>query len=161
VRNFASNGLDNLQTSMNNALIKRLPKGVIVAWYGSVNTIPSGWALCDGQNGTPDLIDRFVLGGPVAKRLQYGGDDNFTLEENNLPTHCHALFYKKTEDGEERTYAVVATRTLQKAKDKGGGGVRAFDTGGHEYMYYTGNTGNGAKVEYMPKYYQLCYIMKL
>lgn len=35
-----------------------LPTGVIVAWTGS--TPPSGWALCDGTNGTPDLRGRFI-----------------------------------------------------------------------------------------------------
>ncbi|WP_387795992.1 tail fiber protein, partial [Photorhabdus sp. RM125S] len=38
-----------------------LPKGVIVMFSGS--TAPTGWALCDGNNGTPNLIDRFILGG--------------------------------------------------------------------------------------------------
>src|SRR3989338_5938906 len=39
-----------------------VPTGVIVMWSGSVDSIPSGWSLCDGTNGTPDLRDRFVMG---------------------------------------------------------------------------------------------------
>ena len=35
---------------------------MIVAWSGSITTIPSGWGLCDGTRGTPDLRGRFVLG---------------------------------------------------------------------------------------------------
>ena len=35
-----------------------VPPGVIVMWSGSVATIPSGWILCNGSNGTPDLRDR-------------------------------------------------------------------------------------------------------
>jgi len=35
---------------------------MILAWYGSIATIPSGFSLCDGNNGTPDLRDRFVIG---------------------------------------------------------------------------------------------------
>ena len=31
-------------------------------WAGTVASIPAGFALCDGQNGTPDLRDRFVRG---------------------------------------------------------------------------------------------------
>jgi hypothetical protein len=31
-------------------------------WSGSIATIPSGWVLCDGQNGTPDLRDKFIIG---------------------------------------------------------------------------------------------------
>jgi hypothetical protein len=39
-----------------------VPVGVIVAWSGSIANIPSGWVLCDGQNDTPDLRDKFVIG---------------------------------------------------------------------------------------------------
>ena len=39
-----------------------VPLGAIVMWGGTEANIPSGWALCNGQNGTPDLRDRFVLG---------------------------------------------------------------------------------------------------
>lgn len=39
-----------------------LPKGVILMWSGSVVSIPTGWALCNGLNGTPDLRNRFILG---------------------------------------------------------------------------------------------------
>ncbi|ETS30589.1 hypothetical protein BB987_01955 [Photorhabdus temperata] len=40
---------------------KVLPRGMIVMFSGS--SVPTGWALCDGENGTPNLIDRFILGG--------------------------------------------------------------------------------------------------
>ncbi|EYU13881.1 tail fiber protein [Photorhabdus aegyptia] len=40
---------------------KVLPRGMIVMFSGS--SVPEGWALCDGNNGTPNLIDRFILGG--------------------------------------------------------------------------------------------------
>jgi microcystin-dependent protein len=35
-----------------------LPKGVIVAWHGT--EVPKGWALCNGENDTPDLRGRFI-----------------------------------------------------------------------------------------------------
>ena len=38
------------------------PQGIIVMWSGSVASIPTGWNLCDGTNGTPNLRDRFVVG---------------------------------------------------------------------------------------------------
>ena len=31
-------------------------------WSGSVSNIPTGWQLCDGTNGSPDLRDKFVIG---------------------------------------------------------------------------------------------------
>ena len=39
-----------------------LPAGTIVMWSGLVGSIPTGWTLCDGTLGTPDLRDRFVRG---------------------------------------------------------------------------------------------------
>jgi hypothetical protein len=41
---------------------KLFPSGGIILWRGSIASIPSGWALCDGNNGTPNLKDRFVVG---------------------------------------------------------------------------------------------------
>lgn len=39
-----------------------IPSGLIAMWHGSIATIPDGWVLCNGDNGTPDLRDRFVIG---------------------------------------------------------------------------------------------------
>ena len=36
--------------------------GMIMLWYGTVASIPSGWHECDGTMGTPDMRDRFVRG---------------------------------------------------------------------------------------------------
>lgn len=40
----------------------RLPSGFIGLWSGSVASIPTGWLLCNGTNGTPDLRNRFIVG---------------------------------------------------------------------------------------------------
>ena len=39
-----------------------IPIGGIIMWSGSIASIPSGWALCDGTSGTPNLTDKFVVG---------------------------------------------------------------------------------------------------
>jgi hypothetical protein len=40
----------------------QLPLGTILMWSGEKATIPPGWAVCDGQNGTPNLVDQFIQG---------------------------------------------------------------------------------------------------
>ena len=45
-----------------NGPINFLPKGCVIAWSGVLENIPYGWALCDGSNGRPDLIGRFIVG---------------------------------------------------------------------------------------------------
>ncbi len=38
-----------------------VPSGAINMWSGTVASIPTGWSLCDGSNGTPDLTDKFII----------------------------------------------------------------------------------------------------
>jgi hypothetical protein len=38
-----------------------VPSGIISMWSGLNAAIPAGWLLCDGTNGTPNLIDRFIV----------------------------------------------------------------------------------------------------
>ncbi|PHM29687.1 tail fiber protein [Xenorhabdus budapestensis] len=57
-----------------------LPKGMIVMFSGK--DIPVGWALCDGSKGTPNLIDRFIMGGTIQNT--HGKSSNtFSGNENN------------------------------------------------------------------------------
>ena len=39
-----------------------LPTGAIVMWSGATNAIPSGYVICDGNNNTPDLRNKFIIG---------------------------------------------------------------------------------------------------
>ena len=39
-----------------------VPVGGIIMWSGTTENVPAGWRLCDGNNGTPNLTDRFVIG---------------------------------------------------------------------------------------------------
>ena len=39
-----------------------IPIGGIIMWSGTIATIPTGWSLCNGSNGTPDLTNRFIIG---------------------------------------------------------------------------------------------------
>jgi len=56
--------LDNIYPILQNApeSAPAVPTGVILLWSGSTGSVPSGWYLCDGTNGTPDLRDRFIIG---------------------------------------------------------------------------------------------------
>lgn len=90
-----------------NAVSETLPQGTIVMWSGSITSIPSGWILCDGTNGTPDLRDKFIvgarqdLGGTARTNLtgsltQSGGVSTLTgvsgshqLTVPELPPHQH------------------------------------------------------------------------
>lgn len=84
-------------------LMPSMPTGAIIMWYGALGSVPSGWQLCNGTNGTPDLRDRFVLGAGGAVALggtggasttgAAAGDTGSTvLTEAQLPAHRHSLW---------------------------------------------------------------------
>lgn len=51
----------------------------IFLWNGAIVDIPTGFALCDGNNGTPNLTDRFVPGaGDSFAPDDQGGSVNHT-----------------------------------------------------------------------------------
>jgi hypothetical protein len=64
-----------------------VPKGIIAQWAGQLADVPSGWAVCDGQNGTPDLRDKFVVGaGNLYNVTQQGGSKDAVVV-----AHTHTL----------------------------------------------------------------------
>jgi len=88
---------------INGVTNSQVPIGLIQIWYGTVETIPAGWVLCDGTTGitrsdgggtidTPDLRDRFVRGVSTAPQVgQSGGVNTITLSEANLAEHTHTF----------------------------------------------------------------------
>lgn len=67
-----------------------VPSGVITMWSGSIATIPPGWNLCDGTNGTPDLRNRFVVGAGSSYGVgDAGGSNEVTLSSAQMPSHSH------------------------------------------------------------------------
>ena len=63
--------------------------GMIMLWYGSVASIPSGWVLCDGNNNTPDLRNRFVVGAGTGGN--YSPDDTGGSADATLVSHSHTI----------------------------------------------------------------------
>lgn len=62
------------------------PSGGIIIWSGSAAAIPSGWLLCNGANGTPDLRNSFVIGaGSTYAVGATGGQSSIT----SVPAHTH------------------------------------------------------------------------
>jgi hypothetical protein len=75
----------NLEDSKyNDALNYLVPSGLISMWHGANNTIPTGWSLCDGANGTPDLRDRFIVGAGTRWAVgDTGGSHNAVVVSHN------------------------------------------------------------------------------
>ena len=66
--------------------------GMIILWSGNTSNIPTGFVLCDGNNSTPNLTDRFVVGaGAAYSPGSTGGNNSQTISESQLPSHNHSF----------------------------------------------------------------------
>jgi microcystin-dependent protein len=69
-----------------------LPTGIIVMWNSTAASIPAGWQLCNGSNGTPDLRGQFVVGaGGSYTPGDTGGTNSVTLSASAMPIHTHEI----------------------------------------------------------------------
>ena len=135
-----------------------LPAGMIVMWSGSVGTIPSGWLLCNGLNGTPDLRNRFVIGAGLTYPVAATGgskDAVVVAHEHTVgdPGHTHSL------SNSQAAAEVGGSREAQAAIGYyGRGGFVTLSTATTGITVASaGVSGTNAN---LPPYYALCYIMK-
>jgi hypothetical protein len=145
-----------------------IPTGGIIIWSGAANAIPTGWVLCNGSNGTPDLRNRFVVGAgsTYAVGATGGSADAITV------AHTHAFSGSGT------------TSTVGDHQHQGGPGGQGTTgnfggffsnadftidrltsaAGAHSHTVSvsgtTNSTGSSGTNANLPPYYALCYIMK-
>ena len=137
--------------------------GMIILWYGDTSNIPGGWVLCNGQNGTPDLRNRFVIGaGDNFSAGDTGGNNLLTLTEANLPSHRHFVVSNSL-GGQNRTNSNVSANN-QVRKGTGAGNLyesyNLASTGSDAAAGRSSAVGSGTAFDNKPKYHALCYIMK-
>jgi len=149
------------------------PSGGIIMWSGTIATIPSGWYLCNGSNGTPDLRNRFIVGAHsdtsgvayttiTGSNTQTGGSkDAIVVSHTHTatvtdPTHSHWGW-----NGSVRTNTNTAGGTNDNSTS--GGGAVGFET---LYAASTGitvsnsTTGSSGTDQNLPPYYALAFIQK-
>ena len=138
--------------------------GMIILWYGNTGNIPGGWVLCDGNNSTPDLRDRFVIGAGSADHTpgSTGGSNSITLSEANLPSHRHFVVSNDL-GGQNRTNSNVSANN-QVRKGTGAGNLyesyNLASTGSEAASGRSSAVGSGTAINNKPLYHALCYIMK-
>jgi microcystin-dependent protein len=84
----------------------------VIMWYGNVASIPTGWYLCDGTNGTPNLEDKFVVcAGSTYAVGDVGGAATVTLTEPQLAAHSHPVASSTIDDAGDHTHTTSASTT--------------------------------------------------
>jgi hypothetical protein len=152
---------------------------MIMMWYGTTSNVPYGWQLCNGDNGTPDLRDRFVIGAGAAynTNTQGGAASNTAITASNgahshagitgntalsiaqMPNHTHPA------SGTVLTVSGTGYFIHQAGQQTGGTSTLVANTGGGQGHDHTissdGAHTHSVVVSTIPPYYALCYIMKV
>jgi hypothetical protein len=160
--------LDNLYPILQNAPASApaVPSGGIILWSGSTGSVPSGWYLCDGTNGTPDLRNSFIVGAgnTYAVGATGGTADAIVVTHTHAatvtdPTHVHAET-NYTGGIAQFPNSGPASNGLAFATATGNGSTmntQAASTGISVSNASTGVSGTGQN---LPPYYALAYIQK-
>jgi hypothetical protein len=150
-----------------------IPVGGILLWSGSIGSIPAGFVLCNGNNGTPDLRDRFIVGAGSNYVVNATGGS----ADSTLPIHTHgatsASISESVVTDPGHTHNAGSSVFVQTIED--GSSVRLSNNSGNATSSSTtgisvattttttttnANAGVSATNGNLPPYYALCYIMK-
>jgi hypothetical protein len=132
--------------------------GLIVEWFGLSSGIPDGWALCDGTNDTPNLVDKFIVG--AGDTYAVGATGGFA--DAIIPSHTHtgstdtAGSHGHTYSGSTDTGTAATTR-----RGTGGGNVSTAAGGSHTHTSTINSTGVSATNLNLPPYFGLFHIIKV
>lgn len=149
------------------ALANGVPSGVILLWSGSIASIPSGWILCNGSSGTPDLRNRFVVGaGSTYAVGATGGSADATLVSHS---HTASSSSSVSDPGHVHGYQNMSgsNGSFNSGSGQGNNTLNWFNTNSASTGISVSTStsistvGSSATNANLPPYYALAYIQKL
>ena len=136
-----------------------IPTGGIIMWAGS--SVPTGWYLCDGTNGTPDLTAKFVLGGAIVS-IGTTASQVDTVVGNHSAHSDHIVT-------QPSAHVVDGPSATQDIADTGAGTNMAHGTHIHALTNnhsgaavdaHSAHSAHSVTTQFYPAYYTLAYLMK-
>ena len=130
-----------------------IPSGGIIIWSGAANAIPSGWYLCNGSNGTPNLSGRFVVGYSASDSDYDVGDTGGAKTDTVTISGSDTVNISASGSGSV-AFGPNGTGTASRAGSSSA--TVSITVSGSD----TVNISGSDTVNTRPPYYALCYIMK-
>ncbi len=138
-----------------------------VTGLGLTNTDWLGWAICNGQNGTPDLSGRFIVGYGTSSSDydaigKVGGEEEHTLVPAEIPPHTHRIGNNKGNAAGSGNTLAYASNDNENAND-----VRTSNGSTNDGSWTDGSQSVesdpllGQAHENRPPYYVLCYVKRI
>ena len=160
-------------TEWTNKIINNiLPIGSIIMFNGAASNIPEGWHICDGTEGTPNLIGSFIKA--AATSGETGGETQIQLTMDNIPNHTHSVLTStlttSSSGAHTHTYTAPVKGSSNNASDKDimetSSTQDTSSAGEHTHtvnvsQIQLSSVGSGTPLDWEPKYYSLIYIMKI
>lgn len=153
-------------------LANSVPTGLISLWYGTIANIPTGWYLCNGSNGTPDLRDKFVIGASSDETALAKTNVTGSLTQSGGSKDAIAVSHSHTASSSVSDPGHAHSLSGLYGSPNSGGSGRA-DVNQSTQYYSTGSATTGISVSTtvnsagssgtnanLPPYYALAYIMK-
>jgi len=138
-----------------------IPTGIISLWYGSIGSVPVGWYLCDGANGTPDLRDRFIIGaGSTYAVAATGGATTVTLTTGNMPAHTHTVTDPTHFHSQGGTALNIGAGNFVESAGAGQIPYASTNTAAASTGISINTAGSGTSFSVLNPYYALAYVMK-
>jgi microcystin-dependent protein len=156
-----------------------IPIGVIVMWSGTIANIPTGWALCNGSNGTPNLTNKFIVGAHNGVGIgtsatagpgfsadngiltdnytpgNFGGETSHQLSIPELASHTHTLVPNLEVPQSSASGMIFQNNILQ-----GDGGNKRTHTIIQDPSPIVTTVGGSKYHENRSPYYALAFIMR-
>ena len=137
-----------------------VPSGLIAIWSGSLGSIPSGWVLCNGANGTPDLRNSFILGAGSTYAVGTTGGSADAI----VVSHTHTATSTVTDPGHNHTLFSTPYSGFGYVTGSNAVGLGSNTTGtsttGVTVATTNASTGVSGTNANLPPYYALAFIMK-
>ena len=154
----------DVKTRLNVIEAAVLPAGIITMWSGTLANIPTGWALCDGQGGRPNLLDKFIKGVPnnTTNPGTVGGNVNHKHSYSALPQHNHSI----TDPTHFHSYDKPGAEAAFEYGGYAGNDIKSSQSTGAKATGITINNEGVASPETnnqdgRPPYYEVAYIIKV
>jgi len=119
-------------------------------WSGSIASIPTGWALCNGSSGTPDLRDRFIVGAGSGYSVAATGGTADAV----VVSHTHNVT-----NGSANSFTAVTSVSDEPVNQGGGGAVQVADQESST-TFTIQSEGSSGTNQNLPPYYALAFIMR-
>ena len=136
--------------------------GSIMIWSGTANAIPTGWQLCDGSNGSPDLRDKFVIGaGNNYNVAATGGSKDAIVVQHNHGISDSGHDHRPLDASTVQNYEIGVNPNTEIFAPTMGSGVSSNNspnTSDSTTGITINNEGSSGSNANLPPYYALCYI---